>query len=55
MSDYQIQKKVYTMEDNVKYISFGIKDIVKELKELNMLLSRISHALPKNNGDSPPF
>lgn len=43
------------MEDNVKYISFHIKDIVKELKDLNMLLSRMLHALPKKDDDSPPF
>jgi len=33
-------KKVYTMEDNVKYISFALKDIVKVLQEIRDLLNR---------------
>ena len=35
------EKKVYTMEDNVKYISFGIKDLVKELQKMNELLAEM--------------
>ena len=35
----QQQKKVYSMEDNIKYISFGIKDLVKEIQNLNLILS----------------
>lgn len=34
------EKKVYTMEDNVKYISFGIKDLVKVLTEIRDILER---------------
>lgn len=46
-------KKVYTMEDNVKYISFGIKDIVTELKKIAESFEKISQ---KNSGnDSLPF
>lgn len=48
------QKKVYTMEDNVKYISFGIKDLVKQLEELNATLRML--AMQKGSDDnSPPF
>lgn len=35
------EKKVYTMEDNVKYISFGIKDLVKELQEIKAILAQL--------------
>lgn len=50
------EKKTYTMEDNVKYISFGIKDLVKELKELNATISGLSQQLQKNDDDNlPPF
>jgi hypothetical protein len=34
------EKKVYTLEDNVKYISFGIKDLVKVLTEIRDILER---------------
>jgi hypothetical protein len=33
-------KKVYTMEDNIKYISFGIKDIVKQLEKINLTFQK---------------
>lgn len=31
-------KKQYTLEDNMKYISFGIKDLVKAVQELVQVL-----------------
>lgn len=34
-------KKIYTHEDNVKYISFGIRDISKEMAILNQTLQAI--------------
>lgn len=33
-------KKVYTMEDNIKYISFALKDLVKVLNEIKAVLER---------------
>ena len=39
------QKKVYTMEDNVKYISFGIKDLGKQFELLNTILTRLVQSL----------
>ena len=35
-------KKVYTMEENIKYISFSLKDIAKALQELTKLLGQKS-------------
>ena len=41
--------KVYTLEDNVKYISFGIKDLVKQLEFLNNILAEISVTMRQGN------
>ena len=54
------EKKVYTMEDNVKYISFGIKDLVKGLDNIDTSLQQIKHALEehsstKKNDEAVPF
>ena len=49
MSEYQ--KKQYTMEDNVKYISFGIKDLVKKLDEINVNLFNLVQALQKKGDE----
>lgn len=50
------EKKVYTMDDNVKYISFGVKDMVKELKELNTHLAGLLQVLQNNSsGSNNPF
>lgn len=46
-------KKVYTMEDNVKYISFGIKDLVAEMKKIAEALQKIAEK--NSNSDSLPF
>lgn len=43
------EKKVYTMEDNVKSISFGIKDLVKKLEEINLSLQIIASCKEKNS------
>lgn len=31
-------KKVYTLEENIKYISFGIKDLTKAVQELTQAI-----------------
>jgi len=50
------EKKVYTMEDNIRYISFGIKDIVKEFQSLNVNLALLTEELKKvSPSDSLPF
>jgi hypothetical protein len=50
------QKKVYTMEDNVKYISFGIKDLVKELQSLNQTMVALVEKLEKtSDSNNIPF
>jgi len=55
------EKKVYTMEDNVKYISFGIKDLVKGLADLDTSLQQIKLAVqalassPKKTDEAIPF
>ena len=41
MNNNNQPKKQYSMEDNVKYISFGIKDLVKELQTLNELIKEM--------------
>lgn len=46
MSEYG--KKVYTLEDNIKYISFGIKDLVKQLEQINISLHKL---VDKKSGD----
>lgn len=46
------QKKQYSMEDNVKYISFGIKDLVKEMQKLNIFLEQL---MSQKAGGPPPF
>lgn len=40
MSFDKFEKKTYTMEDNVKSISFALKDLVKVLQEIRDLLNR---------------
>lgn len=44
------EKKVYTMEDNVKSISFGIKDLVKKLEEINISLQTLASFYEINSG-----
>lgn len=39
------------MEDNIRYISFGIKDIVNQLEQLNMTLFQLISAFPRRNND----
>lgn len=53
MSDFQ--KKVYTMDDNIRYMSFHLKDLVKEFQQLNTTLSLILQALPTKDAGPPPF
>ena len=44
------------MDDNVRYISFGIKDLVKELKELNLtLMTLLPKCEKKDDENSLPF
>ena len=43
----QPPKKQYSLEENMKYISFGIKDIVKALQELVQVVKN-----QKNDGPS---
>lgn len=31
-------KKVYTLEENIKYISFGLKDLTKAIQELTQTI-----------------
>lgn len=49
------EKKVYTMEDNVKSISFGVKDLVKQLEDLNSSISQLISLLPKQEVDGKDF
>lgn len=46
-------KKVYTMEDNVKYISFGIKDLVKQLEHINISLQALVGQKNDDKNDIP--
>lgn len=50
-------KKVFTLEDNVRTIAFGVKDLVKELAKLNEILmaSAGSTSHKSNDGNSLPF
>ena len=32
-------KKTYTMEDNLKFISFGIKDLIKAINDLTNVIA----------------
>ncbi len=49
-------KKVYTMEDNVKYIAFGIKDLVKAVQGLDNTLQQMqSNPTPSKNDDRNEF
>ena len=50
-----VEKKVYTMEDNVKSISFGVKDLVKQLETLNACLSQLVSHLPQKDSDQKDF
>ena len=34
------QKKEYTLDDNVRYIVFGLKDICKKLDEIILILQQ---------------
>lgn len=34
-------KKQYSMEENIKYISFGIKDLVKAVQELTIAVKQV--------------
>ena len=42
----QPPKKAYTMEENIKYISFGIKDLVKAVNELTDVIRRLQKEEP---------
>ena len=39
------EKKVYTMEDNVRSISFTIKDLVREINDLTQVVRQIVEQL----------
>ena len=43
------------MEDNVKSISFGVKDLVKQLEALNSSLSQLVSLLPQKDADGKDF
>lgn len=45
-------KKVYTLEDNVKYISFTLKDLAADMKRIADALSSIAK---NNSNDTMPF
>jgi len=38
----QQPKKTFTMEDNVRTIAFALKDLVKQVEELNSNVSRLT-------------
>ena len=50
-SEQQQQRKVYTMEDNVKSISFGMRDLVKQIELLNQTLLQLVRSSPQKEGD----
>lgn len=41
-------KKTYTMEDNLKFISFGLKDLIKAIQDL-------TQAINKSKPEDPQF
>lgn len=45
------EKKVYTMEDNVKSIAFSLKDLVNQLETINSSISQLGSSSPKKEGD----
>ncbi len=49
------EKKVYSMEDNVKSISFGVKDLVKQLETLNATLAQLAEGSHQKDSDGKDF
>lgn len=46
------EKKVYTMEDNVRTMTFAMRDVIKNLTEINEKISRLYEKM--GEADSPP-
>lgn len=42
------EKKIYTVEDHLKYISFGIKDLVAAVNKIASALEKTSEFDPPN-------
>lgn len=51
------EKKIYTPEENIKWISFGIKKLGEELQAIRQILEALSLQKPHKKGDenSLPF
>ena len=47
------EKKVYTWEDNIRGIAFGIRDMLKKLDEISQILRSMSSSDYSDKNEMP--